>query len=69
MTPSVDPAVLVEHVRRDVTSPPSLLEVAVGGDQRRILSGPDLRVSLVPMTLVEQDGTVLGRWRVVHQPS
>ena len=41
----------------------------VGGDQPRILSGPDLGVSLTPMTLVEEDGTVLGRWRVGHRPS
>lgn len=38
--------------------------LVVGGDQRRILTGPDLRVRLEPMALVEEDGTVLGRWRV-----
>lgn len=41
--------------------------VAVGGEQGRIVRGPALDVALAPMALVEGDGTVMGRWRVLHQ--
>lgn len=44
----------------DLTWAPTL----VGGEHRRITSGPDLDVALAPMLLLEEDGTVLGRWRV-----
>ena len=44
----------------DLTWAPTL----VGGDHRRITAGPDLDVSLSPMVLLEEDGTILGRWRV-----
>ncbi len=44
----------------DLTWAPTL----VGGDHRRITAGPDLDVSLSPMLLLEEDGTILGRWRV-----
>ena len=40
--------------------------VAVGGDQGRIARAPAFEVPLAPMALVEGDGTVMGRWRVVH---
>jgi len=36
----------------------------VGGEHKTLVSGPDMQVSLSPMTLVEEAGTVLGRWRV-----
>ncbi len=41
--------------------------VAVGGEQGRIVRAPALDVALAPMALVEGDGTVMGRWRVLHQ--
>ena len=44
----------------DLTWAPTL----VGGQHGRITGGPDLDVSLTPMLLLEEDGTVLGRWRV-----
>ncbi|WP_406830534.1 dihydrofolate reductase family protein [Pedococcus sp. KACC 23699] len=44
----------------DLTWAPTL----VGGSHGRITAGPDLDVPLTPMLLVEEDGTVLGRWRV-----
>ena len=44
----------------DLTWAPTL----VGGDHGRITGGPDLDVALTPMLLLEEDGTVLGRWRV-----
>jgi riboflavin biosynthesis pyrimidine reductase len=40
--------------------------VAVGGEQGRIVRAPDLDVRLAPMALVEGEGTVLGRWRVLR---
>ncbi|MEO5983126.1 MAG: dihydrofolate reductase family protein [Pedococcus sp.] len=46
----------------DLTWAPTL----VGGDHRRITGGPDLDVALSPMLLLEEDGTILGRWRVRH---
>lgn len=46
----------------DVTWAPT----AVGGGQGRIVRAPDLDVALHPMALVEEDGTVMGRWRVVR---
>ena len=44
----------------DLTWAPTL----VGGEHGRITGGPDLDVALTPMLLLEEDGTVLGRWRV-----
>ena len=38
----------------------------VGGDHDRIVKAGDLDVALRPMTLVEEDGTVIGRWAVVR---
>ncbi|KQZ88519.1 hypothetical protein ASD62_03505 [Phycicoccus sp. Root563] len=46
----------------DLTWAPTL----VGGEHGRITSGPDLDVALTPMLLLEEDGTVLSRWRVDH---
>jgi riboflavin biosynthesis pyrimidine reductase len=36
----------------------------VGGEHPRIAHAPDLDVALSPLVLVEQDGTVMGRWQV-----
>jgi riboflavin biosynthesis pyrimidine reductase len=36
----------------------------VGGDHLRITAGPALDVSLDPLLMVEQDGSVIGRWAV-----
>jgi riboflavin biosynthesis pyrimidine reductase len=36
----------------------------IGGDHTRITAGADLDVSLRPHTLLEQEGTLLGRWLV-----
>lgn len=36
----------------------------VGGDHPRINAGPDVDVPLRPAALLEQDGTLLGRWLV-----
>ncbi|HET7476627.1 MAG TPA: dihydrofolate reductase family protein [Dermatophilaceae bacterium] len=36
----------------------------VGGQQPRVLAGADLRLDAEPVTLVEQDGTLMGRWLV-----
>ena len=44
----------------DLTWAPTI----VGGSQPRIVRAGDLSVDLTPMALVEEDGTVLGRWRV-----
>jgi riboflavin biosynthesis pyrimidine reductase len=48
-----------------MTTVPRLL----GGDHRRITAGTDLDVSLRPISLLEQDGTLLGRWLVASGPS
>jgi riboflavin biosynthesis pyrimidine reductase len=40
--------------------------VAVGGEQGRIARGSEFEVPLAPMALVEGDGTVMGRWRVLR---
>jgi riboflavin biosynthesis pyrimidine reductase len=47
----------------DLTLVPTLVG---GSDRPRITAGPDLGVALAPMALLEQDGTVLGRWRVLR---
>jgi riboflavin biosynthesis pyrimidine reductase len=39
----------------------------VGGEHPHIVHAPDLDVALSPLALVEQDGTVMGRWRVDHR--
>ncbi len=44
----------------DLTWSPTL----VGGDHTRIVAGPPVDLTLEPVVLVEQDGTVMGRWRV-----
>ena len=44
----------------DLTWAPTI----VGGPQPRIVRAGDLAVDLTPVSLVEEDGTVLGRWRV-----
>ena len=36
----------------------------VGGSHKSLVTGPEMGVGLTPMTLVEEDGTLLGRWRV-----
>jgi riboflavin biosynthesis pyrimidine reductase len=36
----------------------------LGGDGPRIATGPDVEVALRPVLLLEQDGTLLGRWLV-----
>ena len=36
----------------------------IGGQHLRILAGVDIDVALEPVTLLEQDGTILGRWLV-----
>ena len=41
--------------------------VAVGGEQGRIVRAPALDARLEPLALVEGDGTVMGRWRVVRE--
>jgi riboflavin biosynthesis pyrimidine reductase len=38
--------------------------MVVGGDHLRITAGPALDVSLRPLLLVEQEGSVMGRWEV-----
>lgn len=44
----------------DLTWSPTL----VGGDHTRIVAGPPVDLALEPVALLEQDGTVMGRWRV-----
>lgn len=39
---------------------------ALAGDHRRIVAGPGLDVRLEPLLLLEHEGTLLGRWRVVR---
>jgi riboflavin biosynthesis pyrimidine reductase len=51
---------VVEEV--DLTWAPTV----VGGEHARIVRAGDLDVALRPMTLVEEDGTLLGRWRVLR---
>lgn len=41
----------------------------VGGDHLRVMVGDDVDLDLRPVTLLEQDGTLLGRWVVAHQPA
>lgn len=36
----------------------------VAGGQARLLAGPDQRLAAEPVTLVEEDGTLMGRWLV-----
>lgn len=36
----------------------------VGGDHKSIVSGPVRDVAMTPLLLLEEDGTLLGRWRV-----
>jgi len=36
----------------------------IGGQHLRILAGVDIDVALEPVSLLEQDGTILGRWLV-----
>ena len=44
----------------DLTWAPSL----VGGDHTRVVAGPPVDLALEPVLLLEQGGTVMGRWRV-----
>jgi riboflavin biosynthesis pyrimidine reductase len=44
----------------DLTWSPTL----VGGDHTRVVAGPPVDIALEPVVLVEQDGSVMGRWRV-----
>ncbi|GAB3436820.1 pyrimidine reductase family protein [Phycicoccus ginsengisoli] len=46
----------------DLTWAPAL----VGGEHHRIVRAGDLDVALRPMTLLEEDGTVIGRWEVLR---
>ena len=41
----------------------------LGGDHLRITAGADLDVALRPHSLLEQEGTLLGRWLVASGPS
>ncbi|PUA81511.1 dihydrofolate reductase family protein [Nocardioides currus] len=36
----------------------------LGGDGLRIMTGPDVDVALEPILLLQQDGTILGRWLI-----
>ena len=40
----------------------------LGGDQMRMVAGPSVDAALRPVVLLEQDGTLLGRW-LVDSPS
>ncbi len=42
----------------------SVVPRLIGGDQLRIMSGADVDVALRPVSLLEQDATILGRWLV-----
>ncbi len=42
----------------------TLVPMLTGGDAVRIATGPELDVALRPALLLEQDGTLLGRWLV-----
>ena len=42
----------------------TLVPMLTGGDAVRIATGPDVDVALRPALLLEQDGTLLGRWLV-----
>jgi riboflavin biosynthesis pyrimidine reductase len=44
----------------------TLAPTLVGGDHPRTLSGPDVAVALELHALLEQDGTLLGRWLTRH---
>ena len=46
----------------DLTFAPTV----VGGTHQRVVRAGDLELDLVPMTLVEEDGSLIGRWRVVR---
>lgn len=43
----------------------SIVPRLVAGDYKRITAGPDVDVELEPTLLLEEGGTLLGRWRVV----
>ncbi|MDP2775162.1 MAG: dihydrofolate reductase family protein [Nocardioides sp.] len=62
--PSLLGAMLDQGVVDEVTA--TLVPHLVGGDHPRIVSGPELDVPLELHTLLEQDGTLLGRWFVTH---
>ena len=49
----------------DLTWSPTM----VGGRHPRIVAGSPLDVALEPIILVEEDGSVMGRWRVVPRPA
>jgi riboflavin biosynthesis pyrimidine reductase len=42
----------------------TIVPTLVGGDAIRIATGPEVEVALRPALLLEQDGTLLGRWLV-----
>ena len=44
----------------------SIVPRLVAGDYARITAGPDVDVDLEPTLLLEESGTLLGRWRVTH---
>ena len=44
----------------------TIVPVLTGGDAVRIATGADVDVALRPALLLEQDGTLLGRWLVAR---
>jgi riboflavin biosynthesis pyrimidine reductase len=49
----------------DLTWAPTM----VGGTHPRIVRAGDLELDLTPMTLVEEGGSLIGRWRVARETS
>lgn len=57
------------HLTRDLAGSGALDELCltlsprlIAGEHLRVLAGPAVDVDLVPHTLIEADGTILGRW-------
>lgn len=40
----------------------TLAPLLVGGEHRRILAGPDVAAGMLPHTLIEAEGSLIGRW-------
>ena len=55
--------------RRGRRAVPDHRAAVLGGDHTRIAAGADLDVELRPHSLLEQDGTLLGRWLVASGSS
>lgn len=60
--PSLLGAMLAQGVVDELTA--TVVPRLIGGDHPRIVTGPPLDVPLTLHTLLEQDGTLLGRWWV-----